>query len=138
MVSQRTDRADAEATIDVMRSQLGRARGLGSAKSGVHHWSVQRLTSFALLPLTAWFIVSVLRLARVDQPRALHWAHQPVNAVLLLATVLATFHHLQLGLQVVIEDYVHPARRVLTLVLMKGAVALLALASLFAVLKLAL
>jgi succinate dehydrogenase / fumarate reductase membrane anchor subunit len=124
--------------VEVMRSQLGRARGLGSAKSGVHHWWVQRLTSLALLPLTAWFVVSVLRLARVGQPQALHWAHQPVNAVLLLALILATFHHLQLGLQVVIEDYVHPTSRFMTLVAMKGAVALLTLASLVAVLKLAL
>jgi succinate dehydrogenase / fumarate reductase membrane anchor subunit len=124
--------------IEVMRSPLGRARGLGSAKSGVPHWWVQRVTSVALLPLTAWFVVSVLRLARVGEKQALHWAHQPVNTVLLLALVLATFHHLQLGLQVVIEDYVHPTARVITLVAMKGVVALLALASLVSVLKLAL
>ena len=121
-----------------MQSQLGRARGLGSAKSGVHHWWAQRLTSFALLPLTAWFIVSILRLARVGQPQMLHWSRQPVNAVLAVAFILATFHHLHHGLQVVIEDYVHPTTRTLTMVCMKGGVALLALACLVSVLKLAL
>jgi succinate dehydrogenase / fumarate reductase membrane anchor subunit len=125
--------------VEIMRSQLGRVRGLGAAKSGVHHWWVQRLTALALLPLTLWFIASVLRLAHVDSLQAHHWARQPVNATLLLALVLATFHHLQLGLQVVIEDYVHAeGSRFASLILMKGAVALLALASIISVLKLAL
>jgi succinate dehydrogenase / fumarate reductase membrane anchor subunit len=129
---------DAAPRIEVMRSQLGRARGLGAAGSGVHHWWVQRLTSLALLPLTLWFVVSVLRLAPVGRDQMLHWAHQPVNAVLLVAFILATFHHLQLGLQVVIEDYVHVSSRLATMVLMKGAVMLVALACLLSALRLAL
>jgi succinate dehydrogenase / fumarate reductase membrane anchor subunit len=125
--------------VTVMRSQLGQVRGMGSAHAGAHHWSALRWTSFALLPLTLWFIVSILRLAHVGQPQALHWAHQPVNAVLLLALVLTTFHHLNLGLQAVIEDYVHvEATRLGSLLLVKGAVALLALASVVSILKLAL
>jgi succinate dehydrogenase / fumarate reductase membrane anchor subunit len=130
--------SDAAPRIEVMRSQLGRARGLGAAKSGVHHWWVQRLTSLALLPLTGWFVVSVLRLASVGREQMLHWAHQPVNAVFLVAFILATFHHLQLGLQVVIEDYVHVSSRLATLVCMKGAVMLVALACLLSALRLAL
>jgi succinate dehydrogenase / fumarate reductase membrane anchor subunit len=129
---------EAPPRIEVMRSQLGRARGLGAARSGVHHWWAQRLSSLALLPLTGWFVVSVLRLAPVGRDQMLHWAHQPVNAVLLVAFILATFHHLQLGLQVVIEDYVHAGSRLATMVCMKGAVVLVALACLLSALRLAL
>jgi succinate dehydrogenase / fumarate reductase membrane anchor subunit len=128
---------DASPRVDVMRSQLGRARGLGAAHTGVHHWWQQRLTSLALLPLTAWFIVSVLRFAAADRASVLGWAHAPWNATLLVAFILATFHHLQLGLQVVIEDYVHPTTRTITMVCMKGAVFLVGLACLLAALRLA-
>ncbi|MBN8890298.1 MAG: succinate dehydrogenase, hydrophobic membrane anchor protein [Acetobacteraceae bacterium SCN 69-10] len=126
----------AEAAI--MRSMLGRARGLGSAKSGTAHWWAQRVTAMALVLLSLWFIASALHLA--GQPRAavLTWAGGPVTATLLLALVVATFHHMQLGLQVVIEDYVHAERcRLASLLVMKAVVALLALAAVIAVLKLA-
>jgi succinate dehydrogenase / fumarate reductase membrane anchor subunit len=126
----------AEAAI--MRSMLGRARGLGSAKSGMAHWWAQRVTAMALLPLTLWFICSVIRLA--GQPRAAvaAWAASPIVAALLLAMVGATFHHLQLGLQAVLEDYIHGERpRLVWLLAMKAAVALLALLAAVAVLKLA-
>ena len=73
--------------VAVMRSQLGRVRGLGAAKSGVHHWWVERLTAIALLPLTIWFVVSVLTLLGATQPVVAHWAGRPVNTVLLLALV---------------------------------------------------
>jgi succinate dehydrogenase / fumarate reductase, membrane anchor subunit len=121
-----------------MRSMLGRARGLGSAKSGLGHWFAQRMTAVALLPLTLWFICSVIRLA--GQPRAAvaSWASSPVVTALLLAMVGATFHHLQAGLQTVIEDYIHAERpRLLWLLVMRGAVVLLALLAAVAVLKLA-
>jgi succinate dehydrogenase / fumarate reductase membrane anchor subunit len=124
--------------IDVFRSQLGRARGLGAAKTGVHHWWAQRLTSLALLPLTVWFVVVILHLAPQGRTQVLEFAHHPLNAVLLLAFILATFHHLQLGLQVVIEDYVHAPTRIPALVCMKAAVALAALACVLSVLRLAL
>lgn len=122
----------------IMRSLLGRARGLGSAKSGVGHWWAQRVTAMALVLLSVWFIFSAIHLA--GQPRAmvLAWAGAPVTATLLLALVLATFHHMQLGLQVVIEDYVHANQaRLATLLVMKAVVALLAIAAVIAVLKLA-
>lgn len=122
----------------IMRSLLGRARGLGSAKSGTAHWWAQRMTAMALVLLSVWFIFSAMHLA--GQPRAavLAWAGGPVTATLLLALVLTTFHHLQLGMQVVIEDYIHIERqRLALLLLMKAGVALLAIASVVAVLKLA-
>ncbi|TLU72822.1 succinate dehydrogenase, hydrophobic membrane anchor protein [Lichenicoccus roseus] len=119
-----------------MRSQLGRARGLGASKSGVEHWWVERVTAIALVPLTIWFIVSVLTLLHSDQPEVRQWAGRPVNTVLLLATVIMTFHHMQLGLQVVIDDYVKKSHLAVTL-LNKGAALLLGLFSIVAILKMA-
>src|SRR6185312_6190136 len=89
------------AHIVVMRSQLGRVRGLGSAKSGVHHWWVQRLTAIALVPLSPWFIYVVLVLKDRPQTEVAHWIGLPVNAVLLISLLVASFRHMQLGLQVV-------------------------------------
>jgi succinate dehydrogenase / fumarate reductase membrane anchor subunit len=124
----------------VMRSLLGRARGLGSAKSGTATWWAERVTSVALVPLTLWFVVAVLGLHSHGGGRTAvaHWAGHPITATLLVALVLATFHHVQLGLQAVIEDYVHVEAVKMTAVLaMKGVVVLLALLALISVLKLA-
>ncbi len=121
-----------------MRSQLGVVRGLGSAKSGVHHWWVQRLTALALVPLSLWFVYVVLTLKSVPQPVVKHWAGEPINTVLLLSLVVLGFHHLQLGLQVVIEDYVHSeAARFTSLLLVKGASFLFGLWGAISVLRLA-
>jgi succinate dehydrogenase / fumarate reductase membrane anchor subunit len=123
----------------VMRSGLGKARGLGSAKTGTTHWWAERVTSIALVPLTFWFILAMFRLVAVPRAAVMVWAGNPVNATLLLALVLITFHHMALGLQVVIEDYVHAEKtRLASLLAMKGLTALLAIASVVAVLKLAL
>ena len=93
--------------IDLRRSPLGRARGRGSARAGSHHWWAQRLTAVALVPLTLWFIWSVIRLAGAAQGDVETWLASPTQLALMLCLIVATFHHLQLGLQVVIEDYVH-------------------------------
>ena len=122
----------------IMRTPLGQMRGLGAARSGTGVWWAQRLTAFALIPLTLWFVCGIIRLA--GEPRAVvtHWVAQPWVAALLIALVVATFHHLQLGLQVVIEDYIHAENsRLVSLLVMKGAVLLLALLSVIAVLKMA-
>ena len=130
--------ADKPFHVETMRSQLGQVRGLGSAKSGVEHWWVERLTAIALIPLTVWFVVSVLTLLGAPQIGVVHWAGRPVNTVLLLALVLLTFHHMQLGLQVVIDDYVHDTRGHLAISLVnKGAALLLALFAIVAILKMA-
>lgn len=131
-----TDPAKPE--IRMMRSPLGRARGLGSAKSGLHHWWAQRLTALALIPLSIWFVIALL--AHLGSPRAaiIAWAGAPLDTVLLLCLVAATFYHMQLGLQVVVEDYVHgEGRRFATLMLVRAASYLLALACVVSVLKLA-
>lgn len=114
--------------IDMLRSPLGRARGLGSARSGSKHWWGQRLTAIALVPLTLWFIWSMLRLTGASQSDVADWMSSPVRMALMLALIAATFHHLQLGLQVVIEDYVPQEDIKLAAVLaVKGLCILLAL-----------
>jgi len=122
--------------ITTMRSPLGRVRGLGSAKSGTAHWWAQRLTALALVPLAVWFVISLLALLGQPHEVVVHWIGRPLHAVLLLALVVALFHHLQLGLQVVIEDYIHgEAVRLAVLLVMRAAVILLFLIAFVAILK---
>ena len=121
-----------------LRSPLARARGLGAAHNGTHHWWAQRLTSIALLPLLLWFAIAVTSLAAADHAVASAWLRAPVNAILMLALIATMFHHMHLGLQVVIEDYIHGhAGKFVTLIVVKFGTALLAIAAAFAVLKVA-
>jgi succinate dehydrogenase / fumarate reductase membrane anchor subunit len=99
-----------------MRSPLGRVLGLGSAKEGVEHWWRQRLTAIALVPLTVWFVVSVIGLVGADRAAIVAWMHSPMPAMLMILLIAATFYHAALGLQVVIEDYVHGETARLTLI----------------------
>ncbi|WP_421988915.1 succinate dehydrogenase, hydrophobic membrane anchor protein [Roseococcus sp.] len=127
-----------ENSSPALRTPLGRVRGLGSAKSGTHHWWMQRVTSIALLPLTLWFVVSMIGLAGTTYLETLLWIATPLNAVLMLALILLTFHHMAAGLQVVVEDYVrNEFQRIAYLLVIKGACALLALACAFSVLRIA-
>lgn len=121
-----------------LRTPLGRVRGLGSAKEGVNHWWLQRVSSVALVPLILWFVASVVGLIGADHATFVAWLRQPLNTILMTALLAAGFHHLQLGLQVIIEDYVHhEAAKIASLIVMKFAVVLLALAGIFSVLKIA-
>jgi succinate dehydrogenase / fumarate reductase membrane anchor subunit len=125
--------------IDILRSSLGRARGLGSARAGSHHWWAQRLTAIALVPLTLWFIFAVIHLSGASHQAVIDWLSAPLTLGLMLALIVATFHHLQLGLQVVIEDYVHDERlKVGAVLLIKGLSVLLALVCVVSVLKIGL
>ncbi len=120
-----------------MRSPLGRAIGLGSAKEGVEHWWAQRITAIALVPLVVWFVIAIVALAGADRALFAAWVHHPVPAVLLVLLLIATFHHGALGLQVVIEDYVaNEALRLGLVIVMRLAAFLLAALGIFAVLKL--
>ncbi len=123
--------------VDVLRSQLGRARGLGAAKTGTSHWWAERVTSLALVPLTLWFVWFALHLSGLARAEVARSVAQPLTATLLLATVLITFHHMQLGLQVVIEDYARASLRTGLILAVKAATLLLALACTISVLKLA-
>ncbi|HXZ60667.1 MAG TPA: succinate dehydrogenase, hydrophobic membrane anchor protein [Steroidobacteraceae bacterium] len=122
-----------------LRTPMRRILGAGSAKQGVHHWWVQRLTAVALVPLSVWFAVSLLALPSFDHATVAAWIGQSWTALLLILLVLVATWHSRLGLQVVVEDYVPgPGARTTTLVLVDFAHALLAAAGVFAVLKVAL
>ena len=125
--------------VDIMRSPLGRARGLGAAKAGAAHWWAQRLTSIALLPLTLWFLCAAVGMIGATRDDVVFWMAGPLQIVLMITLVIATFHHLQLGLQVVIEDYVENHwLRIGSILLVKGLSLLLALACIVSVLRLGL
>jgi succinate dehydrogenase / fumarate reductase membrane anchor subunit len=120
-----------------LRTTLGRVRGLGSAKEGVGHWWAQRTTAVALVPLSLWFVASVIALAGADYAAAVAWFKSPINGTLMVLLVGATFYHAALGLQVVIEDYVHhEGQKIVMIMAVKGACALLGLLAVIAVLKL--
>ena len=121
-----------------MRTPLGRVRGLGSAKSGTHHWWMQRVTSLALLPLVLWFIFAMLSLAGAGYAEARVFLARPWNALLMLSLIGFSFHHIAGGLQVVIEDYVRPEKlRMLVILVVKGLSWAAAMISAFAVLRVA-
>ncbi|MBC93954.1 MAG: succinate dehydrogenase, hydrophobic membrane anchor protein [Rhodospirillaceae bacterium] len=119
-----------------LQTPLGRARGLGSAKSGTKHWWAQRVTAIALIPLTIWFVVAMISATGNDYNNAQQFIGNPINAILFILLIVATFHHAQLGLQVVIEDYVHnKPMEIGLLIITKGTVIVLGLSSVFAVLS---
>jgi succinate dehydrogenase / fumarate reductase membrane anchor subunit len=114
-------------------------RGLGSAKEGVNHWWAQRVTAIALVPLTLWFVASVVVLAGADHASVSAWIARPLNTVLLLSLLAATFWHAALGLQVVIEDYIHQERaKLVVLLAVKALLVLIGLSGMLAVLRVAL
>jgi succinate dehydrogenase / fumarate reductase membrane anchor subunit len=119
------------------RSELGRVRGLGTAKEGVQHWWAQRATAVALIPLAVWFLASVVCLMGGTRADLVAWLGSPFSAGLMILFLLALFWHALLGLQVVIEDYVHhEGRKLATLFAVKGLILVLAAASVASVIKL--
>ncbi|MBL0914036.1 MAG: succinate dehydrogenase, hydrophobic membrane anchor protein [Sphingopyxis sp.] len=100
-------------------TRLGRVRGLGSAQHGSQHWLQQRLTALGNILLVTWFVVSMFRLQPTDYAEVHRWASNPMVGFALILLVISVFWHLRLGLQVLIEDYVHgEATRLLALVLL--------------------
>jgi succinate dehydrogenase membrane anchor subunit len=121
-----------------MRSPLGRARGLGSAREGVEHWWMQRVTAAALIPLTLWFVVSLIALTGSDYNAFIAWLKAPFVAILMVLLLVALFHHMALGLQVVVEDYVHSDRaKIPTVVAIRLACFALAVTGIFATVRIA-
>lgn len=90
-----------------LKTPMARARGLGSAHEGLHHWIMQRVTAVLALPLTLWLCWSVVHLVDADQLAFTTWLALPWNAVLMILTIITFFYHAILGCQVIIEDYIH-------------------------------
>ncbi len=124
---------------NTLRTPLKNVRGLGSAQSGVRHWWLQRLTAVALVPLSLWLLWLCAGLAHADYATVRAAIAQPVHAVLLVALVASLFWHGALGLQVVIEDYIHTRWQEVALqIAVRFGAFLAAVACLFAIARIAL
>lgn len=119
-----------------LQSPLSRVLGSGSAKEGTEHWWQQRVTAVALLILGLWFAIAIVGLDSFDRVAVAAWAASPFNAIMLLLLAVTLAWHSLLGIQVVVEDYVHgPALKVFSIVLNKFVHVFLAIAAAFAILK---
>ena len=120
-----------------MRSPLGRAIGLGSAKDGVEHWWRERVTAVALIPLILWFVASIIAHSGEGYGEFVDWLKTPLATCMMILLLIALFYHAALGLQVIIEDYVHSAIKIPTLILMRLICFSLAVVGILAVLRIA-
>ena len=119
-------------------TRLGRVRGLGSARTGTHHWIRQRVTAVGNLLLVTWLVASLAMLPAYDHSAITGWLAQPVVAVPMMLMIVNVFYHIRLGLQVVVEDYVHDeGLKFATLVLVTFFTVGCAAVSLFSVAKIA-
>jgi succinate dehydrogenase / fumarate reductase membrane anchor subunit len=119
------------------RTELGRVRGLGSAKEGAHHWWQQRLTAAANLFLMLWFFIAILRLPAYDYDTVHTWLSSSWAAIPMALLIASVFYHFRLGLQVVIEDYQHNESRVVAMVALNFFTIVTAGIAIFAILKVA-
>ena len=125
--------------MKALRNPLERAINHGSAGSGVHHWWAQRFSAILLVPLTLWLVWTLAVLAGADYVVARDWIASPWNAAMAVLLAGSTFYHARLGMQVVIEDYVHHRALEVTLQILVAAAALAgAVVSIVAILKVAL
>ena len=121
-------------SMNNMRTPLSRVRGLGSAKSGTDHWWHQRLTALALIPLSVWFAASLVSLSTGTLQEVKAWFSSPVVSGLMILLIGATFYHLKLGIQVVIEDYIHVEwLKIMSLIVVAFGCIILGLGSIMAV-----
>lgn len=119
-----------------LRTPVGKVLGLGTAKEGAEHWWMQRLSAVALVVLTLWFVVSLLSIGSLHYDAVQAWVDRPVNAALLVLLVIALMYHSQMGIQVVIEDYVpHKPTKLFALIANQFVHVVLAAVGLFAVLR---
>ena len=120
-----------------LRTPLAKARGLGSAKDGVGHWWWQRVTAVLLIPLTLWFVYSLLsQVINGDHESTVMWLSAPVPALLMVLMVVSLFYHAKLGVQVIIEDYVNAeCLKIFLLLLNSFLMVAMALVCLFAIIK---
>jgi succinate dehydrogenase / fumarate reductase membrane anchor subunit len=120
-----------------MQTPLAKAMGLGSAKSGVAHWRAQRVSAVALVPLTLWFAASIIAYSGSDYAAFVAWLRSPLTAGLMILLLIALFHHTALGLQVVIEDYVHSGIKFAAVIAVRLGCFALAITGIVAILSVA-
>jgi succinate dehydrogenase membrane anchor subunit len=121
------------------RSPIARVRGLGAAREGLGHWSRQRLTAIANVLLVVWFLFSAMALAGAGYAEVRAWLASPLSASLMILLIISTFYHARLGLQVVVEDYVHgEAAKLAALIAIPLVIFALAVTCIVAVLKVSL
>jgi succinate dehydrogenase / fumarate reductase, membrane anchor subunit len=120
-----------------MRSPLGRAMGLGSAKEGAEHWWMARVSAVALIPLTLWFVASIIAHTGSDYVTFIVWLRMPLVSILMVLLLIALFYHTTLGLQVVIEDYVHSEAKFGALIALRLGCVALAVAGILATMRIA-
>jgi len=118
------------------RTSLANVLGLGSAKTGSHHWWMQRISAIALIPLTFWMVAFIKQLSDADHSQISAWLAEPLNSLLAVSFVIAAFYHAALGLQTVVEDYVqNEAYKITSIWIIKLGFLFLALASLLSILR---
>jgi succinate dehydrogenase / fumarate reductase membrane anchor subunit len=120
-----------------MRSPLARAMGFGSAKDGVEHWWMQRVSAVALVPLTLWFVASIIAHTGSDYATFIAWLRTPFVTIFMILLLIALFYHTALGLQVMIDDYVHSGAKFAALVAVRLGCVALAVAGIVATLRIA-
>jgi succinate dehydrogenase / fumarate reductase, membrane anchor subunit len=119
-----------------LRTPLGRVLGMGSAKDGTGHWWAQRVSAVALVPLTLWFLFSLLLLPDLDYGTVKVWLSLPISGFLTVLLLAVLTYHSYLGTTVVVEDYVHSAgTKLLTLLTLRFLYVLICGAGIFAILR---
>jgi len=121
-----------------LRTPLANVKGLGSAKEGAHHWWMQNLTSIALIPLTLWLAYSIASFGGMSYEQVISWMQSPWVAVSLALLVVVMIYHAQLGIQVIIEDYVGGWLRITSLILLNFTCIVLVFLALFSIIKVSL
>jgi succinate dehydrogenase / fumarate reductase membrane anchor subunit len=119
------------------RTETKRVKGLGTAKHGFGHWWMQRLSAVLMIPLGIWFVVSLMTMESLSPDALMQWLHNPIPALLMALWTITVVYHASLGLQVIIEDYVHGKAMALTLLtLIKFAMFAMVVATFFSLFKL--
>jgi succinate dehydrogenase / fumarate reductase membrane anchor subunit len=121
-----------------MRVPLARAIGLGSAKAGVGVWWAERVSAVALVPLTLWFTASIIAHTGSDYATLVVWLRTPLTAIMMILLLITVFYHSALGLQVVIEDYIHSGARFAAMIAVRLGCSALAAVGIVAILRIGL
>ena len=122
-----------------LQTPLARARGLGSAKEGLHHWWMQRVTAIALIPLTLWLIYAVASIADAGYKTVIEELSSPLNSSLIISLIIAAFYHAALGMQIVFEDYISSKpKRIVCIVTTNLLLFFLAVTGIFSIVRIVL